>query len=356
MKKILIDLYKIKDVYSGLGQFSLNFAKELVSQLPEGLSVDFFVPKSCKLPFSGKTISFIRSSSLKRYLPSVNRDYAVWHSLQQFPSFFPSKNTIWILTIHDLNFLIEKNGIKKNRYRRQLQKNIDRADYITTISNFTKSEIEKNLNTGQKDIQVIYNGVASGSQIEKTKPTFVSDQKFFFSIGIFNKKKNFEVLLPLMKYFDDYQLIIAGNNETGYGKEIENEIRKLKLEDRIILPGKISDSNKQWLYANCEALLFPSLAEGFGLPVIEAMYEGKPVFLSKKTSLPEIGGEMAFYFDDFDAQQMADYIRSKIEYVHLCGKKFEEESIAFASQYNWENCIAQYLKLYKKAEGSKRKI
>ncbi len=356
MKKILIDLYKIKDVYSGLGQFSMNFAKELMAKLPDELSIDFLVPKNRNVPFSGKNIETIKSSLLKRYMPRMNKDYSIWHSLHQFPSFFPNKNTVWILTIHDLNFLIEKNGIKRNRYRRQLQKNIDRADYITTISNFTKSEIEKNLNTRQKEIQVIYNGVPSGSDIEKIKPSFADEKKFFFSIGIFSKKKNFEVLLPLMKHFETHQLIIAGNNETAYGKEIENEIKRLSLEDRIILPGKISDSNKQWLYANCEALLFPSLAEGFGLPAIEAMYEGKPIFLSQATSLPEIGGTMAFYFENFDPQSMADSIRSKMEKVYQNQEKFAGESKAFARQYNWENCIDEYLKLYKKAKLDSRNI
>jgi glycosyltransferase involved in cell wall biosynthesis len=328
----------------------MNFANELASQLPEEFAVNFFVPKKNKVSFWDENVNITRSSFLKRYLPSVNRIYSIWHSLQQFPSFLPNKNSIWILTIHDLNFLIEKNETKRKKYLKRLQKNINRADYITTISNFTKKEIEKNLNVGQKEIQVIYNGVSSGKEIEKIKPSFVNEKKYFFSIGVFNKKKNFEVLLPLMKHFDDHLLVIAGNKDTSYGVEIEKNIKKLNLEDRIILPGKINDSNKQWLYANCEALLFPSLAEGFGLPVIETMYEGKPVFLSKHTSLPEIGGSLAFYFDNFNEHHMSNLIRSKLDYVHKSGVKFEAESKEYANQFNWKNCITEYLDLYRKLE------
>ena len=185
---------------------------------------------------------------------------------------------------------------------------------------------------------------------EKIKPSFVNEKKYFFSIGIFNKRKNFEVLLPLMKHFDNHLLVIAGDKDTSYGVEIEKIIKKLNLEDRIILPGKINDSNKQWLYANCEALLFPSLAEGFGLPVIETMYEGKPVFLSKHTSLPEIGGSLAFYFDNFNEHHMSDLIRSKLDYVHKSKVKFEAESKEYANQFNWKNCITEYLDLYRKLE------
>ena len=151
-----------------------------------------------------------------------------------------------------------------------------------------------------------------------------------------------------MKHFTDHKLIIAGNKDTNYGNKIESEIRKLNLEDRIILPGKINDSNKQWLYANCEALLFPSLAEGFGLPVIEAMNEGKPVFLSKHTSLPEIGGNLAFYFDNFDDNHMSNLIHSKLDYLSNNKRDFEAELKKYADQFNWENCITKYMDLYRK--------
>ncbi len=355
MKNILIDLYKIKELYSGLGQFSMNFGNELASRLPEEFAVDFFVPKNSQVSFSNEKINLTKSSFQKRYLPSGNKTYSVWHSLQQFPSFTPNKKSIWILTIHDLNFLIEKDESRKMKYLKRLQKNINRADYITTISNFTKCEIEKNLDVGGKEIQVIYNGVSSGKNIEKIKPAFLNEQKYFFSIGVFNKKKNFEVLLPLMEHFDDHLLVIAGNKDTSYGAEIEEMIKKQDLEDRVILPGKINDSNKQWLYANCEALLFPSLAEGFGLPVIETMYEGKPVFLSKFTSLPEIGGPLASYFDRFDADHMSELIRAKLDYVDKNRAQFEVDSKEYANRFNWKNCITEYIELYRKLEADTTK-
>ena len=74
-----------------------------------------------------------------------------------------------------------------------------------------------------------------------------------------------------MHAFKDYKLVIAGNSNTEYGKKVKDLIAKEKLTNQIILPGKISDNDKAWLYKNCESFLFPSLAEGFGMPVIEAM-------------------------------------------------------------------------------------
>ena len=350
MKEILIDLSKTKELYSGLGQFSKNFGKEILSRQLEGFVINFLVPRKNKILFRSKYVNLIETSFVKRYLPSINRTYTIWHSLDQFPSFLPNKNTTWILTIHDLNFMVEKNEVKRKKYLKNLQRNVDHADYITTISRFTKQEIEKHLNLGQKEVHIIYNGVLSGKGIKKVKPSFLNDEKYFFSIGIFNKKKNFKVLLPLMKHFPHHKLVIAGKKDTKYGMEIEREIMKLNLADRIILPGKINASNKQWLYANCEALLFPSLAEGFGLPVIEAMYEGKPVFLSKSASLPEIGGKLAFYFENFNDQQMSSLIRSRMDYVDKNKRYFLTELKKHANKFNWENCMTEYLNLYREIE------
>lgn len=347
MKSILIDLYKTKDLNSGLGQFSRNFGKEISSRELNDFTLDFLTPNKGTTNESEQKTGVIKGSLLKRYLPFTNKKFEIWHSLHQFPSFLPNKNSIWILTIHDLNFLIEKQGAKRKKYWNKLQRNIDRADCITTISNFSKQEIEKNFNLGQKEVRVIYNGVSSGEDIEKIKPDFIGNEQFFFSIGIFSAKKNFKVLIPLMKYFPDYKLVIAGKNDTSYGEEIKKEILKHQLQERIILPGEINDSNKQWLYANCKAFLFPSIAEGFGLPVIEAMYEGAPVFLSKHTSLPEIGGDFAFYFDDFNSEKMFSFLNEKMRDWHENKNEREEALKKYAAKFNWKTCIDQYLELYR---------
>ena len=294
MKNILVDLYKIKGLNSGLGNFSRNFGNELIKQLPESYKVDFLIPQKAKNHFRDENINIVRTSLRKRYFPFLNKNYFIWHSLQQFPSFFPKKNSIQILTIHDLNFLIEKKEPKISKYLKRLQKNVDRADYITTISNYTKGQIEKHINLNGKKIYMIYNGVNSGADIKK--------------------------------------------------------INHLKLNDRILLPGEISEATKKWLYANCEAFLFPSLAEGFGMPVIEAMNEGKPVFLSTHTSLPEIGGTKAFYFDNFEAKYMANLIRFKLKYVNQNRENFSVDLKEYAKKFSWETCMKKYINLYKEIE------
>lgn len=345
MKKILVDIYKSNNPFSGLGQFSINFAQELMRQKSKDLDLTLLTPPKNTFQ-SNKEIHILKDHIQSRYFPFLNPTVDIWHSLYQFPSHMPNKRSKQILTIHDLNFLTEKNSTKAHKYLKRLQKNVDRAHSITTISNYTKSVIQENLDLKGKEIRVIYNGVKLDAPSKIEKPKYIQNQKFFFSIGIFNAKKNFHVLVDMMSLNKDYSLILAGNHHTEYGKEIEAKIKKLNLSDRVILAGNVGNSEKYWLYKNCEALLFPSLAEGFGLPVIEAMILGKPVFLSKYASLPEIGGDLAFYFDDFEPQTMKSLIESKLSEFEMISEEKGKEIKKYAAQFTWENAIKQYLQLY----------
>ena len=344
MKSILVDLYKIKNLNSGLGQFSLNFANHLAKFASENITLNGLAPNSAQ-NLLDKRFNKISSNLVNRFFQN-NTKYDLWHSLHQFPAHFPNSKSIQILTIHDLNFLKEKSESKNQSYLKKLQNNVDRANFITSISNYTAKEIEKHIDLKGKKVTTIYNGVSINRDSILEKPNYVTSTKFFFSIGIFNKKKNFHELLETVKDLEDTQLIIAGNNNTEYGRKIKNEIKIKGLESKIILPGIISEPDKNWLYDNCEALLFPSIAEGFGLPVIEVMKYGKPVFLSKGGSLPEIGGEHAFYFDSFESNKMIKTILNGMEQVSKNDKLFRQKSQKHGDQFSWENSIKAYLNLY----------
>jgi glycosyltransferase involved in cell wall biosynthesis len=345
MKEILVDIYKVNDKFSGLGQFSMNYANALKNLSPDNFKITFLIPRNYQLE-NCKKCNFVKVNFQKRYLPGFNKSYDIWHSLHQFPSHFPSRKSKLILTVHDLNFLIEKNEEKKLKYLHKLQMNIDRADFITAISDYTKRTIENHINLNGKIVRTIYNGIADDVRGMGYKPDYVDDRKFFFSIGIFSEKKNFHVLLSIMKHFENFQLIIAGDCDSPYGDRMKKQIIERNLSDRVILPGKINDDEKFWLYDNCEAFLFPSLAEGFGMPVIEAMKFGKPVFLSRLTSLPEIGGEVAYYFDNFDEEYMSSLIDDKMNSFNRNKTLLSAGIIEHAARFSWKTCIEEYVKLY----------
>lgn len=95
------------------------------------------------------------------------------------------------------------------------------------------------------------------------------------------------------------------------------------------------------------AFVFPSLREGFGLPVLEAMTFGKPIFLSNRTSLPEIGGRHSFYWDNFDAKDMAKVFEEGLDKFEHNTEEFKSAYINRSKQFSWENAAKQYTEVYK---------
>jgi glycosyltransferase involved in cell wall biosynthesis len=119
----------------------------------------------------------------------------------------------------------------------------------------------------------------------------------------------------------------------------------LGVADRVHIPGPVPEEDKAWYFKNCESFLFPSLAEGFGAPVVEAMTFGKPLFLSNRTSLPEVAGDVAFYFRNFEADHMRQvYYEGMKEYGR---NGLREKIIARGSDFSWERSAAKYVEVYK---------
>lgn len=114
-----------------------------------------------------------------------------------------------------------------------------------------------------------------------------------------------------MRYFPEYDLYICGDAHFAYAEEVRNLIRENQLTN-VFLTDVISQSEKIWLYRNCEAFLFPSEGEGFGLPVVEAMQFGKAVFAANRTSLPEVCNGHAIMWEHLDTEFMVESIREHL--------------------------------------------
>ncbi|MEI7498972.1 MAG: glycosyltransferase family 1 protein [Bacteroidota bacterium] len=350
MPRLLIDLYKTRNLNSGIGQFSINFAEAISKKTDPGYIIDFLCPRNFPKG-NWEQINLQKVNFQKRYFPWFNNAYDIWHSLYQFPSHIPSRRSKWILTIHDLNFIIEKDKWKSDRYLKKLQYNVDRAAAISVISDFTRTRVLEHLDLKGKPLFRIYNGISVKAFPGAERPRFLSNDRFFFTIGIVTAKKNFHVLIPLLQKFPGYDLVIAGENDSAYAKGILDQINVLKLTGRVHLPGKISEQDRYWLYSHCRAFLFPSLAEGFGMPVVEAMLLGKPVFTSTFASLPEIGDKYAFYWQNFDPDHMAEVMNKGLETCDRQKEGFSEAMTGYAQKFNWRKCIDSYLSMYKEVFG-----
>jgi glycosyltransferase involved in cell wall biosynthesis len=151
----------------------------------------------------------------------------------------------------------------------------------------------------------------------------------------------------MMPLLGEYNLILSGNTEKSYGKEIQKYIEDNKLHNQVFLTGKVDEIAKQYFLSKCHAFVFPSIREGFGLPPIEAMRFGKPIFLANKTSLPEIGGENCYYWDNFDPEYMKSILQIGLSNFYNNQKKMEDLMIERSLHFDWKKAAYEYLKVYR---------
>lgn len=343
--KALFDCERMKNPYTGLFEYCLQLGKALKTTADTEDETMFYVPLKYKNYFGDNSQYYIHSP-VHKFFPLKIKQVDIWHSSNAQPAFIKSVRKMKrIITIHDLNFLYEKSSqIKIRKYLKAFQKNVDRADAIVTISEYAKNDVLNHLKTGNKPVSVIYNGCNVQEFPDYAHPIYCPAVPFLFSIGTVLPKKNFHVLPCLLKN-NDYELIIAGKGNDGYIQKIMEEAKRHNVENRVKLTGAIKNEDKYWYLKNCSAFLFPSLAEGFGIPPIEAMHFGKPVFLSTKTSLPEIGGQYAYYFNDFDPENMREVFETGMN--HYVQTNSESLIIRHANQFNWEKSAKTYWEIYK---------
>lgn len=346
----MVDLSSLNNIYSGFGQIALaygNYFRDNYIRKESCYSLTLLMPRKMFGMF-GDEVSYISSSSwLMKHCRYLFPPFDVWHSTRQLSRFKPAYPwTKFILTIHDLNYLYETEGKEHERKHRRVQRKVKRADEIICISKFTKQDTEKNLVLNGKTCKVIYNGVEDLTRKPALKPVGEIKTPFFFTIGTVLRKKNFHVLLDMMKLMPDRHLYIAGecNDHNGYDVMIKNRIETEEI-DNVTLLEIVSEEEKVWLYANCEAFLFPSLLEGFGLPVIEAMQFGKPVFSSRETSLKEIGGDFAYFWKNFDPQEMKQLIDENLEKFYQDEDLIRKEK-EYANSFSYKKHFEEYEKLY----------
>jgi glycosyltransferase involved in cell wall biosynthesis len=156
-----------------------------------------------------------------------------------------------------------------------------------------------------------------------------------------------------MRAFPEMKLVLAGPGDHPYAAEVRRAAVEAGVGSRVLIPGVVDEPTKRRLYENARALLFPSLSEGFGLPVVEAMSVGTPAFLSRLTSLPEIGGDAAYYFDSFDPDSMIDTIRKGLADFDAHPER-PDELRAHAAQFSWTSAARGYWALYDEVYRSRR--
>ena len=278
------------------------------------------------------------------------------------PRFSPVPTVIYLMDLWHHRHPEQFN--KKDLY--QLTKweeySVKNAKHILTISQFSKSEILDIYKVPENKVTVAYPGYTKfqipnskhqiNSKIQNIKQKYNIKGDYFLYLGTLQPKKNieglikaFECLIHNSKFI--IQLVIAGKKGWQYDK-IFDLVKELKLEDKIVFTGFVSEEEKPFLMAGVKAFVFPSFYEGFGIPVLESFNLGVPVMVANAGSLPEVGGKAAIYCDPDNIKSIA----SALEKVLSLNAKQRNEIINLGYQqavkFSWEKCTKQVLETLEK--------
>ena len=240
-----------------------------------------------------------------------------------------------VVTVHDLTYITHPETMdRKTRIilKMTAKRSMKRADKIIAVSQFTKSEIIKYLGIAPEKIEVIYN-----ADIERVKEKYGIEGDYFFYLGTLEPRKNLERLINayavlLAKHKKLPLMVIAGKKGWLYEKIFE-DVRQLNIEDKIIFTDYVPTEDAPILMNGAKAFLFPSLYEGYGMPVIEAMACGTPVLTSDCSSLPEVAEGCAVMIDPLSVESLTNGLEQLYLNEALCsdlstrGRKIAEKSI-----------------------------
>jgi glycosyltransferase involved in cell wall biosynthesis len=367
--KIAVDLRRINN--PGIGRYMKCLTEALLAQTPEHEYLLVLPPDAEKMiaAESGRVEKIC--SSVKYYsvreqveIPRILRRYKVdlLHSPHfNLPLVRPCPT---VVTIHDVIYLACKQDmpsrIGRFYYHGMMAASVRLADRILTDSEFSKKDIIRYLHADPAKIEVIYPGVDPGFQrvserikIETMLSRYRIDEDYILYTGIYKLRKNHAGLLQAFRQFlkngEKAKLVIAGPIGRG-----EAELRQLAgalgIAERIVFTGFVTDSDLPSLYSAARVYACPSLYEGFGFTVLEAMACGVPVVCSAETSLPEIAGDAALYADPRNPEEFASNLQRAFSDVQLRDQLIEK-GFRNRQRFNWEGTASRTLAAYQHAAG-----
>lgn len=232
-----------------------------------------------------------------------------------------------------------------------------RARRVITISDHSARDIESLYGLPQQNIVVIPCGVSDDFQPVRDKATMealrhrlaIPTERFILFVGGADPRKNHRTLLKAYagrkEVLKDYSLVMVGNPVHRFG-DMREASRSHAIEDRVVCPGRLTVGDLRVLYSNAAVFVFPSIYEGFGMPVLEAMACGAPVITSNSTALPEVAGDAAVLVNPRDPDALGEAMVRVVEDAAyretLRSKGFER-----IKEFTWERAARETLAVYR---------
>lgn len=333
-----------------VNRYTFN-AKNIHEVLPE----DFL---SLKLPF------FWRGRWMVKDLARLEID--LYHGLSHEIPVGIEKSTVKsVVTIHDLIFERypkQYNPLDVIVYRQKFKHACRYSDRIIAISEQTKKDIVDFYEVDPNKIDVCYqscdvsfNPHISEEQKKRTREKYHLPSRFFLSVGSIIERKNLLNIckaMTVMQHEQDIPLVVVGTGKGAYRKQIEDFIKDNGLGNQVVFlsEGYSVDADLPAIYSLAEALIYPSVYEGFGIPVLEALSTGTPVITSSVSCLPEAGGDAVLYVNPNLPEELAEAMLKLIndpEYV----EGMIQRGFVQAEKFTNQRCATRVMETYRKILG-----
>ena len=302
-------------------------------------------------PISTKFIGFhlVFSQIFIPILSLIDRVDIVWFPANRSSLFLP-KSIARVVSIHDVVWkkypeTMKYTGLKLDKFF--MMRSAKLADIVTTVSHSSFDDIVRAGVSDSNKIIVVSNGVNRPNSIEKK-----IDRSFFLFVGTLEPRKNLTRLLQAygslpLSIKEKMKLVIVGGK--GWGEvNLLDTITQLDLTEYVKVLGRVDDATLATLYTNAQFLVMPSLYEGFGLPLVEAMSYGTPVLTANNSSMPEVAGNAGLLVDALDVESIADGLQEMITNNEL-RERLAKNAKLNASRYSWDNSAQKLIKVFEKA-------
>jgi glycosyltransferase involved in cell wall biosynthesis len=251
-----------------------------------------------------------------------------------------------VSTFHDLFVLTGDYSTAEFRHRfaAQARSAAQRSDLIIAVSAFTAAQVRDLLNVEPNRIRVVHHGVNP-----PTVPFSMPRENIVLFTGSLQRRKNVSRLIQAFERAapPNWTLVLAGS--TGFGAE--EILQSASQNQRILVTGYVSNDELDRLYSRAAIFAFPSLDEGFGMPVLDAMARGVPVLTSNKSALPEVAGDAALLVDPLSVDSIEEGLRKLIENESLRAQ-LSRRGIERSKEFSWEKAVGETWQVYRELLGS----
>ena len=267
----------------------------------------------------------------------------------------PVRRARTVLTVHDLSFLTTPQTSEpalRAYLSEAVPRAVARADHILADSRSTKRDLVTHLNADPEKITVVYPGVDPRFQrleepaIAEVRTRYGLERPFVLSVGTLQPRKNYPTLIEAFARLSSVDLVIAGGPGWLY-QEIFDTVDRLGMGERVSFLGLVRDEDLPALYNAAEVLAMPSLYEGFGLPVLEALACGTPVVTSDVSSLPEVACDAALLVSPHDVEGISQALLRALTDQELRAA-LRERGLIQAKQFTWQKAAETVLGIYQR--------